>query len=92
MELPNSPDATDSKREVEVDLQSLDRERRVRGWSKQDLAQRASLKPSTISEVYRTRSASIGTFAKIARAFEAHQPIEGADRLLAEVDTEAGAA
>jgi hypothetical protein len=92
VELPDGPDATDFRRGVQVDLASIDRERKIRGWAKQELARHAGLKPGTITEVYRLGSASIQTFAKIARAFEAHPPIVGASKLLPSADSEAGAA
>ena len=66
-----------------MDLPALDRERHLRGWSKQDLARQMGVQPSTLSEIYRTGDTSGVTFGKLAAALEAHAPLGAADRILA---------
>lgn len=80
--LPDRLDTTDSRADrVEVDLDALTRDRRLRGWSKQDLAEAAGLKPSTISEIYRTGTATEPTWGKLLNAFDAAPPRDSARRL-----------
>lgn len=80
--LPDSLDTTDSRAaRVEVDLDALTRDRRLRGWSKQGLAEKAGLKPSTISEIYRTGTATEPTWNKLLDALDAHPPRESARRI-----------
>jgi transcriptional regulator with XRE-family HTH domain len=90
--LPTSPDATDSRADrVEIDLQALDRERHVRGWSREQLARRADLTPNTVYSAYKSGSASLTTFVKMSAALDPGDP-EAMRRLLISKPAEAGAA
>lgn len=46
--------------------------REAKGWSQQELALRAELRPATISDIERLGTANLATLSKIAAALEVH--------------------
>lgn len=69
---------------VKVNLQSVDRERHLRGWSRADLARHMGVTFKTVWEIYRTGQATSRVFAKMAKAFADTPVLAMADRLLGE--------
>jgi transcriptional regulator with XRE-family HTH domain len=75
---------------VKVNLQAVDRERHLRGWSRADLARHMGVTFKTVWEIYRTGRATSRAFAKLAKAFEDTPVLPMADRLLEQPASEEG--
>lgn len=67
-----------------VSRDRLERERILRGWSKEDFAEKAGINPNTLWKVYGSGTASVEIFSRICRTLEAHPPSEIAIRLMGE--------
>lgn len=65
-----------------VNLDALDRERFLRGWSKADLAERMGSCADTVSDIYRLGAATPAQFRRMASAFAEAEPLAGAEGLL----------
>jgi transcriptional regulator with XRE-family HTH domain len=65
-----------------VNLPQLDRERRLRGWTKARLASEMGVAPATVADLYSRGEAAPGTYAKIWAALE-RSPVSEMARLLA---------
>lgn len=73
-----------------MNLERLDRERRLRGWTKARLAGEMRVAQATISDIYSRGEAAPETFAKLTTALEKSPPPELAGWLAG--DPEEGAA
>lgn len=68
---------------VPVNVERLDQERQLRGWTWGDMALRSRVTGKTLWSVRRTRSATPRTFNLLAEALAAHQPPRYAEVLRA---------
>lgn len=84
MELPDGPDTTDRRADrVKLNLEALDGERSIRGWSQDELAKRADLTANTIYNAYRSGWTSLRTFVRISIALDPDNPELMRRRLIA---------
>jgi transcriptional regulator with XRE-family HTH domain len=74
----NSPDR------LPVDLERLDRERRLRGWTKLRLAEEMGVSQFTVNDIYSRGAAAPETFKKLTDALERSEPSELARSLAGE--------
>ncbi len=63
---------------VPVNLERLDQERALRGWTKGQLAEAMGVVPETIRELYRSGEATAQTFGKLTVALDANPPSDTA--------------
>lgn len=69
---------------VQLSPEKVRRELATRGWSASDLAKRAGVGRSTVSQALLGRPIANPVAKKIADAFDGHQPTPGLTELLAE--------
>jgi hypothetical protein len=87
VELLSEHDSSDQpdKTRWPVDLQWLDRQRALRGWTrKHDLADALDVRPATISDLYANGWTGAVTWAKLLKALKATPPDEMAVALMGE--------
>ena len=53
---------------MELNIEKIEREIRVLGWSKAEFCRRAHILPSTLTMIFARRSTTLSTITKIARA------------------------
>lgn len=66
-----------------VNVEQLNRQLGLRGWSGLDLARFSGVCPATVSAAMNGRAVSTGTIRKLALALSRAKTVPGADELLA---------